>query len=165
MNADPATVTTAHIHRYRARCSWQGSTGVGYERYGRGHTVSAPPAAGELALSSDPAFRGDPARMNPEQLLVMAAASCQLLAFLAVAARARLDVVSYEDDAEAEMPEDDKPVRITTIRLRPRIVLRPGRADEARVRQLVDLAHRECYIANSLKTEIVVEPTITLENL
>ena len=160
MNTDPAGVANVHIHRYRARCSWQGSTGVGYEHYGRGHTVSAPPAAGDLALSSDPAFRGDPARMNPEGLLVMAAASCQLLSFLAVAARARLDVVSYEDDAEAEMPEDDKPVRITSIRLRPRITLRLGKADEARVRQLVDLAHRECYIANSLRTEIVVEPTV-----
>lgn len=98
--------------------------------------------------------------MNPEQLLVLAAASCQLLSFLAVAARARLDVVSYEDEAEATMPEADRPVRITEIRLRPRIGLRRGRADEARVRQLVELAHRECFIANSLKTEITIEPTV-----
>ena len=148
------------IHRYRVRCAWQGSTGGGYDHYRREHEASAPPAAAGLTLSSDPAFRGDPARLNPEQLLVLAAASCQLLSFLAVAARARLDVVSYEDDAEAEMPEDNRPIRLTTIRLRPRIVLRPGRADETRVRQLVRLAHRECYIANSLKTEVIVEPTI-----
>ena len=113
-------------------------------------------------ISADPAFRGDASRMNPEQLLVMAAASCQLLSFLAVAARARLDVVSYEDEATAEMPEADKPVRIVSIRLRPRIVLAGGGAQgsEARVRQLVEIAHRECYIANSLKTEISVEPVI-----
>ena len=148
------------IHHYRTRCSWSGSTGVGYEHYGRNHEISAPPAAATLALSSDPVFRGDPARLNPEQLLVMAASSCQLLSFLAVAARARLDVLSYEDDAEAMMPEGDKPVRIVSIHLRPRIVLARGAADEARVRQLVDLAHRECYIANSLKTEITVEPVI-----
>ena len=160
MPTDPVHPAAAPVHRYRVRCSWQGSTGVGYERYGREHAASAPPAAPDLTLSSDPAFRGDPARLNPEQLLVLAAASCQLLSFLAVAARARLDVVSYEDDAEAEMPEGDRPVRITAIRLRPRIVLSPGQADETRVRQLVDLAHRECYIANSLKTEITVEPTI-----
>ena len=116
--------------------------------------------AAALALSSDPAFRGDPARLNPEQLLVLSAASCQLLSFLAVAARARLDVLSYEDDAEGVMPENDKPLRIVAIRLRPRIVLVAGAADEARVRQLVDLAHRECYIANSLKTEVTVEPAV-----
>ena len=154
------TAKTAPVHRYRACCAWQGSTGVGYELYTREHTASAPPADAALTLSSDPAFRGDPARLNPEQLLVLAAASCQLLSFLAVAARARLDVVSYEDDAEAEMPQGDRPICITTIRLRPRIVLAGGQADEARVRRLVDLAHRECYIANSLKTEITVEPTI-----
>ena len=151
--------SASSVHRYRARCAWQGSTGVGYQDYGRTHAASTPPAEGALALSGDPAFLGAGTRMNPEQLLVLAAASCQLLSFLAVAARARLDVVSYEDDAEAEMPEANHPVRITQIRLHPQIVLRRGRADETRVRQLVDLAHRECYIANSLKTEITVEPT------
>lgn len=149
-----------HTHRYQTRCTWSGSTGVGYEHYGRGHAVNAPSVAAPLAMSSDPAFRGDPSRFNPEQLLVMAASSCQLLSFLAVAARARLDVLSYEDDAEGIMPEDDKPIRLVAIRLRPRIVLARGVADETRVRQLVDLAHHECYIANSLKTEVTVEPVI-----
>ena len=159
MNAVP-TPASSPVHRYRARCSWLGSTGVGYEQYGREHHASAPPAAPELTLSSDPAFRGDPSHLNPEQLLVLAAASCQLLSFLAVAARARLDVVAYEDDAEGVMPEYDRPIRLTAIRLRPHIVLKPGRADEARVRQLVQLAHHECYIANSLKTEVTVDPSI-----
>ena len=122
--------------------------------------AEALPAAQSLTLSSDPAFLGDPTLLNPEQLLLLAAASCQLLSFLAVAARARLDILSYEDEAEADMPEDDRPVRLTFIRLRPRIMLKPGNADESRVRQLVQLAHHECYIANSLKTEITVEPTI-----
>ena len=148
------------VHRYPARCVWSGSTGAGYAHYGREHEVSATPADATLALSSDPAFRGDPARLNPEQLLVMSASSCQLLSFLAVAARTRLDVLSYEDNAEGVMPEDDKPVRLVAIHLRPRIVLAPGPADDARVRQLVELAHRECYIANSLKTEVTVEPVI-----
>ena len=161
MSADPSPSIPSPVHRYHARCSWQGSTAVGYEHYKRQHAASAPPADAALTLSSDPAFWGDPARLNPEQLLVLAAASCQLLSFLAVAARARLDVISYEDNAEAEMPEGDKPIRITMIRLRPRIVLRPGRADEARVRQLVQLAHHECYIANSLRAEVTVEPGIT----
>ncbi len=148
-------------HQYRATCSWEGTTAVGYERYDRNHLVSAPPAEAALALSGDAAFGGDPARLNPEALLVAAAASCQLLSFLAVAARARLDVIAYQDDAEAVMPDDDRPVRITEIRLRPRITARAP-ATEARLRHLCEVAHRECYIANSLRTTITVEPTITV---
>ena len=115
-DAAASPVDPGRVHRYEVRCSWSGSTGVGYEKYERAHVVGAPPAAAALALSSDPAFRGNATLLNPEQLLLMAASSCQLLAFLAVAARARLDVLVYEDRAEAEMPEDDLPVRIKTIR-------------------------------------------------
>jgi organic hydroperoxide reductase OsmC/OhrA len=164
--ATPSTEPT--VHRYHARCTWNGSTGAGYEQYPRAHSAGAPPAAAVLSLSADPAFRGDPAQLNPEQLLVLAAASCQLLSFLAVAARSRVNVVSYADEAEGEMSEADKPLRVGTIRLRPRIVLAPmpgsettePAADEARIRRLIELAHRQCYIANSLKTEVMIEPTI-----
>jgi organic hydroperoxide reductase OsmC/OhrA len=149
----------AHTHRYAVHCTWSGTTGVGYDSYSRAHEGSAEPAKTHLSLSSDPDFRGDPARLNPEQLVVLAASSCQLLAFLAVAARARLDVVGYEDDACGEMPEDDPPLRITRIVLRPRITMGTA-ASEDRVRHLVDVAHRECYVANSLRTTVVVEPEI-----
>ncbi len=147
------------IHHYRATCQWEGSTGVGYERYQRAHVVSAPPANARLTLSSDPAFRGDPSLLNPEQLLVLAAVSCQLLSFLAVAARARVDVRRYADEAEAEMPQTDRPVRITRIRLKPRIWVAAGTSTD-QVLHLVQVAHRECYIANSLRTEINVEPSV-----
>lgn len=146
-------------HHYSARCTWSGSTAVGYESYDRTHAMEAPPAKGSLELASDPAFRGNPDLMNPEQLLLVAASSCQLLSFLAVAARARVDVLKYEDEAEGEMPEDDVPVRITRIRLAPRITLAEG-TDVAKVRRLVELAHEQCYIANSLKTIVTVDPQI-----
>jgi peroxiredoxin-like protein len=149
----------AHVHRYEVECRWEGSTGVGYESYDRSHVARALPAKESLALSSDPAFRGNPERTNPEQLLVLAASSCQLLSFLAVCARARIDLRRYEDHAEAEMPEDDKPVRITTIVLRPRMVIARGPSEE-RVRKLVEIAHNECFIANSLRSTIRVEPEI-----
>jgi organic hydroperoxide reductase OsmC/OhrA len=147
------------VHTFRALCSWSGSTAGGYPAYDRAHRGSAPPAEAELALSSDPAFLGDPARLNPEQLVVLAAASCQLLSFLAVAARARLDVRDYRDDATALMPEALRPVRISEIVLRPRITLVAGPTEE-RVRHLVEVAHRECFIANSLATPVRVEPLI-----
>jgi len=125
----------AHTHRYATSLRWTGSTGEGYDRYPRAHAVAAPPAAAGLELSSDPAFRGDSSRLNPEQLLVAA--------------------------AEGVMPEGDDPQRITRIVLRPRVVVRPGRqATHERVRRLLDLAHEQCYIANSLRSEIVLEPEI-----
>jgi organic hydroperoxide reductase OsmC/OhrA len=147
-----------HTHHYRARCAWSGSTGAGYDAYDRTHEASCPPAAATLSLASDPAFKGDPSMLNPEQLLVLAASSCQLLSFLAVAARARVDVVAYEDDAEGVMPEEERPMRITQIVLRPRIAIR-GDAPDARLRHLAELAHRECFIANTLACEVAVEPT------
>ncbi|HEV3135331.1 MAG TPA: OsmC family protein [Acidimicrobiia bacterium] len=151
----------ARVHRYTVSSTWRGSTGAGYEAYDRSHEVEATRGGVTLALSADPAFRGDATLLNPEQLLVMAASSCQLLSFLAVAARARIDVIEYRDDAEGEMPEDDPPMRITRITLRPQIVVWED-VNEARVRHLVEVAHRECFVANSLRTEVVVEPEISI---
>ncbi len=148
-----------HTHAYRSRLSWQGSTADGYEAYDRTHRVLVPPAAGELVLSSDPAFNGDARLPNPEQLLVAAASSCQLLSFLAIAARSRVDVLAYEDEADAVMPEDEKPMRITRITLRPRIAVAAG-GDLDRVRRIVERAHDGCFIANTLNAEVVVEPVI-----
>lgn len=146
-------------HRYRAQLSWQGSTADGYESYDRAHRVAVPPAETGLVMSSDPAFKGDGRLANPEQLLVAAASSCQLLMFLAIAARSRVDVLAYEDDADAVMPDDVKPVRITRITLRPRITVAAD-ADLDRLGRLVERAHEGCFIANTLNAEIMVEPVI-----
>ena len=149
----------AHPHRYRTELTWHGSTGGGYAAYDRTHQVTAPPAGVTLSLSAHPTFRGDPDRLNPEQLLLAAASSCQMLSFLSLAARKGVDVVGYEDSAEAVMPLEDQPVRITRITLRPRVaVVAPG--DGERVRALMVRAHRECFIASSLNSEIVIEPEI-----
>lgn len=149
-------------HQYRTTLTWDGSTGVGYEAYDRAHHLAAIGPSQSLDLSADASFRGDPGRLNPEQLLVAAASSCQLLSFLAVAARARLDVVGYRDEAVAVMPEDDPPVRITRIDLHPEVTLAAGdrpRPDEGRLHHLTEIAHRECFIANSLRSDVVVHPT------
>jgi len=155
-------MTEHREHRYDVVCSWKGSTGAGYEHYTRAHDMSAPPAQADLAMSSDPAFRGDPTRLNPEQLLVMAAASCQMLSFLTIAARKRIDVVGYEDRAEGLMPEDDKPVRITRILLKPRITVK-GEVDQETMEKMIELAHQQCFIANSLKSDIRIEPEIVVQ--
>ena len=149
------------MHHYRVTTRWSGSTGAGYEAYDRTHSGSTTPVTETLTLSADPMFRGDAGRLDPEELFVIAASSCQLLSFLAVAARARIDVVEYDDDAEGVMPDDVRPMRITEIVLRPRITVR-GAVTEDRVRHLCEVAHRECYIANSVTTEITVDPAITI---
>ena len=149
----------AHTHSYTSVLSWRGSTGVGYDAYDRTHRVVTPPASGELELSSDPAFRGTANLANPEQLLLAAASSCQLLSFLAMAARSRIDVLAYDDEAEAVMPEAVRPVRITRITLRPRIVVADV-VDLEKARKLVGRAHAACYIANTVNAEIVLEPVI-----
>jgi len=118
-----------------------------------------PPGDGELVLSSGAAFKGSAALANPEQLLLAAVSSCQLLSYLAYAAAARIDVLAYEDDAEALMPADAKPMRITEIVLRPRITVAHG-ADPGRAARLVERAHRACFIANTLDADVKVEPVV-----
>ena len=149
----------SHVHTYATRLEWTGSTAGGYDSYTREHTLEAPPAEQKLPLSSDPAFRGDPRLLNPEQLLVAAASSCQLLEFLFLAAKARIDVLEYHDEAEGTMDEGDKPARIQRIVLRPRIRVGNGTSEE-RVRHLVELAHEHCYIANTVRSEIAIEAVI-----
>lgn len=149
----------AHMHAYRSRLTWRGSTGAGYEAYERAHRIATPPATAPLELSSDPQFKGDAELANPEQLLLAAASSCQLLSFLAYAARSRIDVLAYTDDAEALMPEDSEPMRITHIVLRPRIVVAEG-TDAPRVIRLVERAHQACFIANTLNAEMEIEPVV-----
>lgn len=113
-------------HLYDVALTWTGST-RDYRTYDRSHEVTV--NGTHVSVSADKAFRGDPTKVNPEALLVAAASSCQLLSFLAVAARAQLEVVSYEDDAEGSMPDDQQPVRISRIVLHPYIRMRGGTAD------------------------------------
>ena len=146
-------------HLYEARLRWSGSTGAGWDGYDRAHTALAPPAEQEVRLTTGEAH-GDPAILNPEQLLVMAASSCQMLWFLHLAAKARIDVVAYEDEAEGIMRADDDPgAGISELTLRPRITV-SGEAPEERVLKLVGTAHEHCNIANSLRSEMRIEPSI-----
>jgi organic hydroperoxide reductase OsmC/OhrA len=82
-----------------------------------------------------------------------------MLWFLHLAAKARIDVVGYDDEAVALMPEDVEPVRITEITLRPRISV-TGDASEERIHKLVHSAHDYCYVANSLNSAMSIEPTV-----
>jgi organic hydroperoxide reductase OsmC/OhrA len=143
---------------YETRVRWTGSTGLGWEHYDRTHVATAPPAEQEVRVTTGES-KGDPAILNPEQLLLMAASSCQMLWFLHLAAKARVDVVEYRDDAVALMPTDRQPVRISEIALRPHIVV-AGETGEERIRKLLDTAHEHCFVANSLTSEMTLQPTV-----
>jgi organic hydroperoxide reductase OsmC/OhrA len=160
--AEPKSQEPQHHEprHYATTCDWEGSTAGGYHDYDRTHRATAPPATAALSLTADPVFGGSSELLDPEQLLVLAASSCQLLSFLAVAARADVDVVAYHDEAEGVMPTDEPPIRITHIVLRPEISVR-GDTDDDRLQHLVEVAHRECFIANSVTTDITVEPRFT----
>jgi organic hydroperoxide reductase OsmC/OhrA len=145
-------------HRYETQVRWTGSTGLGWDAYTREHTATAPGVEHEVAITTGES-KGDPSVLNPELLLLMAASSCQMLWFLDVASRARVDVVEYRDDAVALMPLDEEPVRITEIELRPTITV-SGDVSEERVHKLVETAHRYCFVANSLTSQMTITPTV-----
>jgi organic hydroperoxide reductase OsmC/OhrA len=144
---------------YDTRLRWSGSTGAGWEGYDRAHTALAPPAEQEVRLTTGEPH-GDSTILNPEQLLVMAASSCQMLWFLHLAAKARIDVVGYEDEAQGILREDDDPsAGVSEITLRPSITV-AGDVPEERVLRLVGTAHEHCNIANSLNSEMRIDARV-----
>jgi organic hydroperoxide reductase OsmC/OhrA len=111
-----------------------------------------------LAMSSAPTYRGDASRLNPEQLFVAALSACHALTFLFLAAKNGLVVSGYTDDASGVLGLIEGKMRMSRVTLRPRITLAP-QCDEAKARELVRRAHDDCFIGNSVSTDVEVEPT------
>jgi organic hydroperoxide reductase OsmC/OhrA len=116
-----------------------------------------------VPMSSAPDFGGSSLRVNPEQLYVASLSACHALTFLFLAARDRLLVTGYTDDSIGELAKVDGKMRMASVKLRPRITLGPG-ADAARARALVEQAHAQCFIGNSVSAKVDVEPVVTCEN-
>jgi organic hydroperoxide reductase OsmC/OhrA len=148
-------------HTYTVRIDWTGNRGTGtsgYRDYGREHTIGAG-SKPDIAGSSDPQFRGNAERWNPEELLVAAAAACHKLWYLHLCADAGIAVQTYADEAVGTMVESADGGRFTRIVLRPRVAIRAG-DDAALAAQLHHRAHALCYIANSVNFPIDCEPAI-----
>ncbi|MFP5515409.1 MAG: OsmC family protein [Alphaproteobacteria bacterium] len=149
-------------HRYSVRVDWTGNLGTGtsaYRAYSRDHTISAgtKPA---IPGSSDPAFRGDPARWNPEDMLVGALSACHQLWYLHLCASAGIAVTAYADEAEGVMEEGaDGGGRFSGVVLRPRVTLAPG-SDTAKALALHREAAEKCFIANSVNFPVRHEPAV-----
>lgn len=117
-----------------------------------------------LPMSSAPGFRGDPLRVNPEQLYVAALSACHALTFLFLAARSHIAVFGYTDDAVGTLAMVDGKLRMATVTLRPHITLGAG-VEVEKARLLVEKAHRDCFIGNSVTAQVDVEPNFAIDAL
>lgn len=152
-------------HTYQVQVDWTGNNGEGtktYHAYRRDHIISSqdkPPIPG----SSDPTFRGDPARYNPEELLVASLSACHMLWYLHLCASNHITVVDYHDAASGVMQENaDGSGEFKQVVLRPAVKLAPGN-DRSKALALHAEAHHLCFIARSVNFPVDVAPTILQE--
>lgn len=152
-------------HDYRTHIVWDGNLGNGTSRwdgYGRSHRIRVD-GKPELAGSAHPSFRGEPERHDPEDLFLAAIASCHMLAYLALCARAGVNVTSYEDHAHGSLGlEASGGGCFTSVTLRPAVTISAG--DAARAEALHERAHEACFIASSCSVPIRIEPTTQVED-
>lgn len=156
-------MAVSHDHRFECRLVWTGAAkgvAVDYATYSRDCRVDV---AGKpsILMTSAPAFRGDPARHDPEGLLVASLSACHFLSYVAICVRQGIQVVTYEDEAVGTMSRHEKTFRFTDVLLRPRVTIAAG-CDPEKARALHENAHRDCFIANSVNFTVRHEPTITV---
>lgn len=153
-------------HDYRVAVEWTGNRGSGtdgYRNYGRDHVIridGKPPISG----SSDPAFHGDPGRHNPEDLLVAALSTCHMLSYLHMATVAGVVVTAYTDAAEGRMTTAGDGGRFVEVVLHPVVTISPA-SDSAKAQAAHEVAHRACFIANSVNFPVRCEPRIVIASV
>ena len=149
-------------HRYGLHVVWTGNTGTGTSGYAdyRRDTVITAGAKVELSGSSDPSFRGDPERWNPEELLLASLSQCHLLWYLDLAARAGVVVTDYVDDPTATMVVNTGGSgQFERVVLRPSVTIADPDGRDAALR-LHSKAHEMCFIARSVNFPVDYEPVI-----
>lgn len=151
-------------HRYTVTVEWTGNLGAGtagYRAYERRHEITVPAEPKpSIPGSSDPAFRGDRGRWNPEELLVASISACHQLWYLHLCADAGVVVTGYVDRAEGTLAETENGSgRFTRVVLRPLVTLASGSGVE-RARALHEQAHALCFIARSVNFPVECEPEI-----
>lgn len=151
---------TSAMSLHRATIVWARTTeSFAYEDYDRNHVWRFEEGV-EVPASATPRFLGEAGRVDPESAFVAALSSCHMLTFLAIAARRRFIVDAYEDHAEGVLGEDaEGQLAMTRVVLRPRVTFGGERRPRAEdVDRMHRLAHEGCFIARSVRTEVVVEP-------
>jgi organic hydroperoxide reductase OsmC/OhrA len=152
-------------HRYNLSIEWQGNTGTGtsgYSAYSRDHIISSENKL-LVSCSSDPAFRGNKAKYNPEELLVASIASCHMLWYLHLCADAGVIVVDYKDSAIGIMQETDNGSGFfKEITLYPEVIVKDASMIE-KANSLHAKANEYCFIANSVKFPVHHKPVCSAE--
>jgi organic hydroperoxide reductase OsmC/OhrA len=149
---------------HNATIRWFASPGEDFAKgqYSRAHSWNFDGLANVAASASPHIVQmpwANPDAVDPEEAFVASAASCHMLFFLDFARRAGLVVTGYEDEAEGVMEKGaDGKVRITRITLKPRIVFGGEQPDQAKIDELHHKSHEACFIANSITSEIVIDP-------
>lgn len=150
----------AHLHQYQATTTWVGNRGTGtsgYKEYDRNHNV-AMEGRQPLLCSSDPSFRGDSSRHNPEQLLVASLSGCHMLWYLHLCAVNEVIVTEYVDDATGTMEENkDGSGQFTEVILHPKVTVLE-KSMIAKANALHHEANAMCFIARSVKFPVRHEP-------
>ena len=140
-------------HYYNVEIIWTGNLGSGtldYRAYSRDHVVGVD-GKEEIEASSDPSFRGDDSRINPEELFLASVSSCHMLWYLHLAAVNKITVLEYKDNATGRMEEGKNGSgQFTKITLQPEILIAQEEMID-RARELHEEAGRKCFIANSIK--------------
>ncbi len=149
-------------HHYTLQITWTGNTGSGtanYAGYLRDHDIEAKGKA-VIRCSSDPAFRGDPHRYNPEEMLVASLSSCHMLWYLHLCVNAGIVLTQYTDEPTGYMTEDrNGSGQFREVVLRP--VVTVAEADMVkRAKAIHHEVHRYCFIARSVNFPVKVKPVI-----
>jgi organic hydroperoxide reductase OsmC/OhrA len=146
---------------HRIKLTWQkGEVPFTYNDYPRNHVITFKDGQEILTASASPAYKGDAAKADPEDLLVASLSSCHMLSFLAIASKKKVTVTYYEDDATGFLESDFSAGKAGTLWIA-RVILRPKvacDADAAVLDEIHHLAHEACFIANSVKTDVRIEP-------
>ncbi len=155
------------MHEYTAEVVWSLAPGDDFagNRYSRRHLIrfdGGAEWAGSSSPLSVPVPMSDASAVDPEEAFVAALASCHMLWFLALAAKAKFSVERYADAAVGVMEKNaEGRVAITRVRLRPAAVFGGERVpDAAQIARLHHDAHAACYIANSVRSDVSIEPVM-----
>ncbi|MBI4161984.1 MAG: OsmC family protein [Acidobacteria bacterium] len=148
------------MSEHRVSLSWnRGGQDFNYETYPRDHTWRFP-GGSEVRASAAPGYQGNSQLVDPEEAFVAALSSCHMLTFLAIASRRKVVVDAYADEAVGYLEKEaDGHMSVTRVYLRPRVAFAKGTSlAPAEVAALHARAHEHCFLANSVRTKITVEP-------
>ncbi|MEM8809294.1 MAG: OsmC family protein [Cyanobacteria bacterium P01_G01_bin.38] len=152
-------------HCYQTQILWTGNTGQGtasYRGYERSYEIIVE-GKPSIVGSSDPAFRGDKTKHNPEELLVASLSSCHMLWYLHLCSAASIVVTHYLDQAVGTLVEaEDGSGHFSEVVLKPIVTVTRG-SDRQQAAQLHDQAHQFCFVANSMNFPVRCEPVIQSE--